>query len=137
MITAFRPPQTTGKMRKVPSGEMNGWSNAWDGADDSELVAAIASTLQGAVSAAMGMAPSPIMSNPVPCMMKKIKSTAIQYPPATFAPVVRTRLDTDGTPGRRSLNLAAQSLSKWKSLLVTEVLHELQKVVVPDVFLKR
>ena len=38
-------------MRKVPTGEMNGRSKAWDGADDGEVVAAITNRLQGAVRA--------------------------------------------------------------------------------------
>jgi len=74
---AFRPPQRTGKMRKVPTGDINGRSSAWDGADTSELVAAMANRLQGAVKAATGWRRSQ------PC---RIRQLAVRGTPAAPHP---------------------------------------------------
>jgi hypothetical protein len=96
MRIAFRPPQTTGNTSKVPTVDMNGRSKAWEGAEESEVVTAIANRLQGAVRAAIGIAPLPIMSNPARCMAKNTRSTAIQYAAAIFVGVVRINFDIVG-----------------------------------------
>jgi hypothetical protein len=96
---------------------MNGRSKASDGADETDPVAAITSRLQGAVSAAIGMAPLAIMSNPAACIPKNTSSTAIQYAAAILAGFVRITWNSVGRAGCRSANLASQSFSKWDPYL--------------------
>jgi len=75
----------TGKIKKVPTVEINGRSKA----DETELVAPITSRLQGAVRTATGMAPLAIMSNPAACIPINASSTTIQYAAAIFAGFLR------------------------------------------------
>jgi hypothetical protein len=60
MRMAFRPPQTTGKTKKVPTVDVSGRRMA----PGREVVMAIASRLEGAVRAAIGIAPMLIISKP-------------------------------------------------------------------------
>src|SRR3984885_7890506 len=124
MRAAFKPPQMIGKTTNVPAAEISGPSRASDWGVDMEVVMAIATKLQGAVSAARGTAPPPNISNPECCKARNARTTAIQYPPAIIAGAVWITLEIVGLSKRFSANLASQSLSNLLSSLVSKVLHK-------------